>query len=50
MVSPLGSLTAKVVGVGILFENLALAKRKCVVHPESKRAVDCDGMDEVKLR
>jgi hypothetical protein len=50
MVSPLGSLTAKGVSVGILFEHLVLAKRKCAVHPASKREVDCDGMDGVKLR
>jgi hypothetical protein len=50
MVLPLGSLTAIGVAVGILFEYLALAKRKCAVYPESKRAVDYDGMDGVKLR
>jgi hypothetical protein len=50
MVYPLCSLTAKGVAVGILFEHLALVKRKCAVHHESKSAVDCDGMDGVKLR
>jgi hypothetical protein len=50
MMSPLVSLTAKGVAVDILFEHLALAKIKCAVHPESKRAVDCDGMDGLKLR
>jgi hypothetical protein len=50
MVSPLGSLTAKGVAVGIFFEHLALAKRKCAVHPDAKRELDCDGMDGVKLR
>jgi hypothetical protein len=50
MVSPLGSLTAKGVAVGFLSEHLALAKRKCAVHPESKSAVDGDGMDGLKLR
>jgi hypothetical protein len=50
MVSPLCSIIAKGVAVGFLFEHLALAKRKCAVHPESKSAVDCDGMDGVKLR
>jgi hypothetical protein len=50
MVSPLGSLTAKCVGVGILFEHLALAKIKFAVHPESKSAVYYDGMDGLKLR
>jgi hypothetical protein len=49
MVSPLVSLTSKGVAVGILFEHLALAKIKCAVHPESKSAVECDGMDGVKL-
>jgi hypothetical protein len=50
MVSPLGSITAKCVSVGILFEHLALAKKKCAVHPESNSAVDCNGMDGVKLK
>jgi hypothetical protein len=50
MVLPLGSLTDKGVAVGILFEHLVLAKIKCAVHPYFKRAVDCNGMDGVKLR
>jgi hypothetical protein len=50
MVSSLGSITDKCVAVGILFEHLALNKIKFAVHPESKIAVDCDGMDGVKLR
>jgi hypothetical protein len=50
MMSSLGSLTVKGVAVGFFFEHLALAKRKCTVHPESKISVDCDGMDGVNLR
>jgi hypothetical protein len=45
-VTPLGRRTSK----GVSESNLASARRKCAVHPESKIAVDCDGGDGVKFR
>jgi hypothetical protein len=50
MVAPLGRHTSKGVSANNLFLHLALARRKCAVHPESKRAVDCDDGDGVKFR
>jgi hypothetical protein len=45
MVAPLGRRTSKGVYASTLFVHLALANRKCAVHPMSKIAVDCDGWD-----
>jgi hypothetical protein len=50
IVSPLGRCTSNGVVVGCFSEQLALAKRKCAVHPESNSAVHDDGCDGVKLR
>ena len=50
IVSPFGRRTSNGVLVGCLFEQLALANRKCAVHPESNSAVHDDGCDGVKFR
>jgi hypothetical protein len=50
MMAPLGRRTSKGVYASTLFVHLVLANKKCAVHPESKRAVDCDGGDGVKSR
>jgi hypothetical protein len=50
MVAPLGRRTSKVVAASNLCVRLASAKRKYAMHPESKRAVDCDGGDGLKFR
>jgi hypothetical protein len=49
MMAPLGIRTSKGLSAIILFVHLALANRKCAVHPESKRAADFDGWDGVKF-
>jgi hypothetical protein len=43
IVSPFGRHTANGVVVDFLLEHLAFSKRKCTVHPESKRAVHGGG-------
>jgi hypothetical protein len=50
MVAPFGRHTFNGVSVSNLFINWALASSKCAVHPESKRAVDCDCGDGVQFR
>jgi hypothetical protein len=52
IVAPLGRRTSKGVPASTFCVHLASANKKCAVHPESKRAVDCDGGDGdgVKLR
>jgi hypothetical protein len=50
MVDPFGRHTSNGVSVSNLFVHLALASRKCAVHPESKRAVDCDCGEGVQFR
>jgi hypothetical protein len=43
IVSPFGRRTDNGLAVDFLLEHLALSRRKCAVHPESKSAVDGDG-------
>jgi hypothetical protein len=54
MVAPLYRHTSEGVSASTFFVNLVLANNKNALHPESKRAVDCDGGDGdgdgVKLR